>query len=1165
MTRACLFFLPVCLAATLLFFQPTPVSTVDPSAEPLFRSTKVSAAQAEPKAHTQILDSHATLPLSFETNRGQTDARVKFLSRTEGYSLFLTADELVLAFRQKQSTGDTSKTQKLPLSGPSGVRHLGHDSDVAPPKSPTYSVLRMKLRKANPLAAVAGIDKLAGEKNYFIGNDPAKWRANVPTYAKVKYEGIYPGIDLVYYGNKQRLEYDFVVAPGANSHRIVFDVRGAKWIHRDADGDLVLKIHEDEIRWHKPVAYQERDGNRQLVAANYAITDNNQVRFELEKYDPSRPLYIDPLIYSTYLGGSSFDSGRAIAVDETGNAYVAGKTYSPDFPVTSGAFQATQSGDVFVTKFNPTGSALIYSTYLGGSGSAIGGGDVPAGISVDASGNAYITGTTYSNDFPITAGAFQTVCGCGGYNGDGFVTKLNPAGSALVYSSYLGGSSNEFAEGIALDSTGNAYITGFTSSSDFPTTPGAFQTTNGRGGKGFVTKFNATGSGLMYSTLLGGTGVNYFGGDHGYGVAVDGSGDAYVTGVTNSRDFPTTPGAFQSVCDGGGFGCSPNAFVTKFNATGSDLVYSTFVGGTDIDWGMGIAVDTIGNAYITGSTYSKDFPVTLGGFQRTCGGTGGNCLDAFVSKINATGSALVYSNYLGGTDSDWGIGISLDSSGHAYITGYTESVDFPMMYPFQPPPTFRSDRAFVVKTNPNGSGLAYSSYLGEIAGFVSDYEGIYYMVEPVSGIALDSSGNAYLTGNTNSYSFPTMSPLQPFLLGTGDAFVAKISAAPSSIILSPLHLDFRNQPTGVASNSQVSLVKNTGNTALMITSIGVTGTNSGDFTQTNDCGASIQPGSSCSITVTFTPTAIGNRSAVVKIVDSSPRQWISLTGLGLLDSVTKFTSNKNPSALGTIINFSATVSSPAGGTPTGTLEVRDGGSLLVSKTLIGGTIAFSTSKLPLGLNALTIHYSGDPTYGYSDTSLNQYVLEASTTTTLTSLPNPSAYGQAVTFVATVTSNTGAPTPDGEAISFVEGTKVLGTKALSSGSATFTTATLPAGKNPIKAVYAGDANFIGSSSKPAAQIVNKASTTMTLVSSQNPSNVDQSVTFTANVVPSYGGTVKGTVTFYDGSTKLASLFLSGPNVKFTTSKLAAGSHSMSATYGGSTSFAGSSASLTQKVN
>jgi hypothetical protein len=1159
------------LTTTFLLAQSNPVSLSDQTAGV---ASPIGATQADPEAQARILNSYGKLPLRFEANQGQTDARVKFLSRTGGYSLFLTRDEAVLAWSGKKITKPSPQRLK-----PTSLASFRGTATVMPfPKTdaektstqtapaadrPNGGVLRMKLRNANPAAKVTGVDELTGTSNYFIGNDPAKWRTNVPSYAKVKYEGIYPGIDMVYYGNQRQLEYDFIVAPGADPHRISFDVRGARRMHRDADGDLVLtmKMGEDEIRWHKPVVYQEKDGARQEIAARYAITDKDRVGFELAKYDASQPLYIDPLIYSTYLGGSSYDQGNGIAVDSSGNAYVTGQTYSKDFPTTPGAFQTTHSGyayNAFVAKFNPAGSALVYSTYLGGSGAnAGGGGDSAAGIVVDASGNAYVTGTTWSADFPTTPGAFQTTLSGGVDNA--FVTKLNPTGSALAYSSYLGGSSSNQGNALAVDSAGDAYVTGFTSSTDFPITPGAFQTTNGRGGKGFVTKFNPTGSALVYSTFLGGTGQDYFGGDHGSGIAVDSSGNAYVTGQTLSQDFPITPGVFQSVC---GDGCQ-NAFVTKLDPTGSVLVYSTYLGGSGFygDLSSGIAVDSSGNAYVTGATQSMDFPTTSDAFQATCGGGGwGGCSDAFVTKINPSGSALVYSTYLGGHAEDSGIGITVDSSGHAYVIGYTDGNDFPTKYPLQAY-SYLQD-AFVTKLNPEGSALAYSTYLGPAGNVV-------YSPPPPSagaGIAVNSLGNAYVTGWTSSPNFSTMNPLQPFLAGGYDAFVAKISAEPSGITLFPLHLDFGSQPMGVASNPRVSVLNNTGSTSLTITSISISGANSGDFAQTNNCGASLQPGASCSITVTFTPTAIGNRSAVVKIVDSAPRQWVSLTGLGLLDSLTILTSNVNPSALGKPVTLTAKVSSPSGGIPTGFVYFRNGATTtLADKALIAGKATFTTNQLPLGLNVLTVIYQGDANYGFSTSApVNQEVREAASVTTLTSSPNPSSYGQSVTFTATVSSSLGAP-PDGEAINFMEGTTVLGTGVLSAGFTSFTTSALVTGTKSIRAFYAGDANLVGSTSKVVNQVVTKATTATTLVSSLNPSTVGQSVTFTATMTPQLSGTVKGYVTFYDGTTTLKSVYTTGGVAKYTTSTLTSGSHTITATYNGNANFTGSSASLTQKVN
>ena len=529
----------------------------------------------------------------------------------------------------------------------------------------TQAVLRIRFVGANPKTRVQGQEELPGKANYFIGNAPTKWRTKVPTYAKVRYDDLYPGVDLIYYGTQRQLEYDVVVRPGADPNRIIFGIQGADDLEVDAQGDLVLHTAAGQIRQHKPFVYQEVDGVRKEIPGGYVLRDTHQVGFRVTAYDPSLPLIIDPLlVYSTYLGGANNDNASAVAVDAAGNAYVTGITASAtNFPTTAGAFQTTLGGgsDAFVTKLNPTGTALIYSTFLGGSDF-----DTGVGIAVDASGNAYVTGSTASTNFPTTAGAFQTtLAGPGGGSlTDAFVTKLNPTGTALVYSTYLGGRDFDNGEEVAVDAAGNAYVTGRTSSTDFPTTVAAFQTTSAGGGDAFVTKLNSTGSALVYSTFLGGAESS----DGGFGIAVDALGNAYVTGLTNSTDFPTTAGAFQTTSSGG-----TDAFVTKLNPAGSALVYSTFLGGSSFDQGSGIAVDASGDAYVTGRTFSTDFPTTEDGFQTTFGGA----RDAFVTKLNPTGSALVYSSYLGGSSLDQGSGIAVDARANAYVTGVTLSTDFP--------------------------------------------------------------------------------------------------------------------------------------------------------------------------------------------------------------------------------------------------------------------------------------------------------------------------------------------------------------------------------------------------------------------------------------------------------------------------------------------------------
>jgi hypothetical protein len=767
------------------------------------------------------------LPLAFERNEGQTGSQVKFLARGQGYTLFLTPGEAVLALHK--------------ASAKSGV-------------------LRMKLLGANPAPDVSGVDEMPGKSNYFIGNDAKQWHTNVPMYAKVKYKSVYSGIDLVYYGNQRQLEYDFVVAPGADPRRIQLGVCGARKISRSEDGDLVLAMDAGEIRWHKPVVYQETAGARQEIAANYAIKGKNRVGFQVAGYDPRMPLFIDPLIYSTYLGGSGSDNGSGIAVDGSGNAYVTGYTSSTDFP-TMNPLQPTNAAgnggfNVFVAKVNATGSALVYSTYLGGSG----GDDQGLGIAVDSSGNAYVTGTTDSSDFP-TLRPLQPAY-AGGY--DAFVTKLSPTGSTLVYSTYLGGSGYDAGYGVAVDSSDNAYATGSTTSTDFPTMH-PLQPANGDGGQyedTFAAKLSSTGSALVYSTYLGGSAF-----DLGFGIAVDSSGSAYVTGWTNSTDFPTM-NPLQPANGG-----SDDAFVAKLNPAGSALVYSTYLGGSGADQGAGIAVDGSGNAYVTGTTQSTDFP-TMNPLQPSYGGN----YDAFVAKLNATGSALVYSTYLGGSGRDDGSGIAVDSLGSAFLIGYTTSANFPTVNPLQPSYGGGGD-AFVTKLNASGSALAYSTYLG---GSGYDYG---------SGIAVDRSANAYVAGSTDSSDFPTMNPLQPSYGGGsedgyfGDAFVTVIASGPA---LAPANLNFDNQTVGMASAQQVSTLTNTTDATLTITSINVTGPNSSDFSETNSCGTPVPVSGTCIITVTFTPSATGTRIAAVSLTDDAPisPQTLPLTGTGVLPALT---------------------------------------------------------------------------------------------------------------------------------------------------------------------------------------------------------------------------------------------------------------------------------------
>jgi Bacterial Ig-like domain (group 3)/Beta-propeller repeat len=648
---------------------------------------------------------------------------------------------------------------------------------------------------------------------------------------------------------------------------------------------------------------------------------------------------------------------------------------------------------------------------------------------------------------------------------------------------------------------------------------------------------------------------------------VDSSGYAYVTGGTDSTNFPTTAGAFQTTLNGG----AGNAFLTKVNTTGSALVYSTYLGGNSLDQGNGIAVDSSGNAYVVGTAQSSNFPVTPGAFQTTCAGGGDflNCWDAFVTEMNPSGSALVYSTYLGGSWDDWGYGIAIDSAGNTYVTGTTTSGNFPTLMPLQPSNggPFESGDAFVAKLSPGGSALIYSTYLGG-----SGYD-------QGSGIALDSSGNAYVTGSTSSANFPTANPLQPFLGGGGqsgsdyaetDAFVAKISAEPSDVNLFPLHLDFGTQGNNSISPPQASTLTNAASSSLTITSISIVGADNQSFAQTNTCGTSVPPGASCSVTVTFNSTVSGNRSASVNIASPDSPQLLSLTGVALPPksfTSTALVSNLNPSVYGQPITFTATVTSTGGTPPNGeTVTFYNGLNVLGTAPMTGGIAALTNSSMGSGMHTISAAYLGDANFtGSTSPALEQAVdtsSQSATTTALTSSLNPSIYGQKVTWSATVTTS-GKATPTGK-VNFNWGSYSIGTTTLnSSGVATLTRSNLAANTYPLFAVYTGDVNNGPSASPILNQVITQATSSATLTSSPNPSTQGQPVTFTAKITSSTT-TPTGPVTFTAGKTTLGTVELSNGKATLTTSTLAVGSTTVTVTYPWNSDIAGSAASVTQVV-
>lgn len=709
--------------------------------------TASGAATAQPATNagrtSRIVASMGSLPLAFEANHGQTNPQVKFLARANGYTLFLTAHDTVFALHSS-SQPPTRFTHKT------GTSQTTQDRTAA---------IHMNLVGGNPDSSVTAGDQLPSRSNYFIGNDRRQWHTNVPQYERVSFREAYPGVSLAYYGEQKHLEFDFIVAPGASPAPIRLGISGANRISTDNSGNLILASSAGNVLLHKPVAYQQKDGERHPVDANFTLHAHHQVSFALGNYDHSRELVIDPSVsYSTYLGGTAEDDGNAIAVDANGNAWVTGQTKSTDFPTKNplANHTANKGGfDVFISEFSPTGS-LLYSTYIGGTAD-----DSGNAIAVTSSG-VFVAGGTKSTDFPVQGGVQSTLKG----PTNAFVLELSSTGSTLMYSTYLGGTGNDVASGLAVDKSGNAYVVGSTTSTDFPTHSPLPNETAG----GFVTELNSSGNAFVYSTYLG-AGSS----DFASAIAVDSSGNAYVTGATQNSSFVTTPpGVVQPTC-----GTLPNcngglydAFVTVIKPLAAGLVYSTFLGGESKDEGLGIAIDSSGDAYVTGVTTSTLFPLGVARLYPSLKGSS----DAFVSELNPTGTQLLNSTYLGGSGNDEGLAIAVDGHQNAYITGVTGSTDFPTANPTQAANSGQND-AFVTEFSTGGSSLAFSTYLG---GSLNEDTSTSSGGGSLAGIAVDSAGaNIYVTGSTSSTDFPTAAAAQTSSHLNGDAFVVKYSSSGS--------------------------------------------------------------------------------------------------------------------------------------------------------------------------------------------------------------------------------------------------------------------------------------------------------------------------------------------------------------------------------------------------
>ncbi|MDO8586521.1 MAG: SBBP repeat-containing protein [Armatimonadota bacterium] len=713
--------------------------------------------------HTSAsMDERPDLPLVFIECGEQPDGHAAFAVQgprgwafftNGGFALHLTAG------------GDSSPLLDLPARAGTSTARRTHPqaNPFCSFDSRQSAALRVTFVDSQD-AVVEGWNQLPGKLNYLIGSQPLTWKTNVPTFGGVIYRGVWPGVDVVYRGEDRRLKYDVYVSPGADLRRIGFRYKGVSGLELARDGALLIHTAIGMLREARPQVYQEKNGERTWLDSSFVI-HGETVGFEVEDRDPSLPLVIDPatdLVWSTFLGGSGDDSGVAgVALDSSGNVYLAGWTTSTNFPTTGGAYDTSQNGsyDAFVAKLNASGSSLVYATFIGGSSS-----EGAYAIALDSSVCVYITGGTSSSDYPITTAAYDKT-----YNGnvDVFVSKLSADGSSLLASTFLGGSvATESPSGLRLDSSGGAYVAGSTNSFDFPTTSGAYDTTwntaydplNNPLTDVFVTKLASDLSSLSYSTFLGGANTVGPYTESAFDIAVDSSGCAYVVGDTCSTDFPTTTGALRTSHNG-----AYDSFVTKLNASGSSLAYSTFLGGmTGRTEAVGVTVDSSGLAYVTGRTQALDYPTTSGSYQPARTGSS----NIILTKINPSGSGVVDSTLFGGSvNADCGYAVALDSSGYVYLTGKASSTNFPATIDAYDP-TCDGDDAYVAKFNASLSTLLYSTLLGGTA----------LNGESALGIVVDSSGNAYVAGGTTSSDFPTTTGTYDtsYNGGTVDAFASKI-------------------------------------------------------------------------------------------------------------------------------------------------------------------------------------------------------------------------------------------------------------------------------------------------------------------------------------------------------------------------------------------------------
>lgn len=682
--------------------------------------------------------------LGYTQNNGQWKSTAQYLFHVNGFDMWITNKGFVIDKYVVINKSETITKRKF------------GDNDYLYRKGHTVNT-EFVGKGVNKETTFTTTNQLKQYKNYFIGDKNRNWKQNVPMFGSVVSQSIYKGIDVRYYIQNERPRYDIIVHPEGNPNEIAMEMTGANTISITKKGVLEISTSLGTVEQRHLFAYQNcSDGKKQISCSFKKLTENT-ISFEVGAYDKSKPLIIDPLVFSTYLGGSGDEIGQGVVVDASGNIYVTGRTSSTNYPTTSGAYQTSYgtNTDVFVTKINSTGTSVLYSTYLGGSNN-----DQGNDIDVDASGNVFVTGFTKSTDFDITSGVFQATNGGG--TDDIFVTKLNSAGNSLLYSTYIGGSGTDVGLGIKVDATGNAYITGRTSSSNYDIIAGSFQTALAGGDDVFVTKINSTGTSLIYSTFIGGTSN-----DEGSDIAVDASGNVYITGYTASTNFDITSGVFQTTFGGAFF--FGDIFVTKLNNNGTSLVFSTYLGGSDDDFANDITIDGSNNVYVAGYTYSTNFDLQSPIQNSLTGQT-----DITITKLNSSGTALVFSTYLGGSDDDAATGIAVNSSNEVVITGASYSNNYDITSGSFQTTSGGDYDAICTRLNASGTALSYSSYLG---GTGYEYG---------NAIALDLGGNPIITGTTSSSNFDvTSGVIQSTLSGTSDAFVTKFGIGTSLSLTSP--------------------------------------------------------------------------------------------------------------------------------------------------------------------------------------------------------------------------------------------------------------------------------------------------------------------------------------------------------------------------------------------